>query len=291
MGLKEDVLEHFPQLAWALDIPDIKGVLEKAVAEGWDSARLQAGIQDTPWWKGTEPSRRKFEDRVRTDPAGINEEQRTLQAKLWDVARSTGANLDPQAISDVSRWAIQWGWNEDQMRDEVIRRSRERGYQGPDGNAGIIQSSMSAMQQFARTYHVALDDNTAFSWANQIAAGERKLEDFQPMMTQWAKSRYSYSPEISQAIDKGITPEDFFQPYKQEISKYLEVAPESIDVTNPQWQAMTEVVDPKTGQRRIGSIAEVGKAARQDPRWRTTQNGQAAGSKLVGAMSKMFLGV
>lgn len=294
MALRDDVLKYWPQFAWALDVPDIAAVLEEAVGaagggEAWSSARLLARLQDTPWWKGTTPKARENLELSRTDPAAIDQQKRELEAKLNDFNRTSGANIDTGALQNVAGQAIMFGWNDQQMQDAIIAGARANGYKGVEGQIGSISTTVNALKQTAKNYYANLDDNTAFQWATQVAAGEKQLADFNVTFQEWGKSKFSYSPEITQAIDRGMTVRDYLAPFQQEAAKTLEIQdPSSVDFINdPKFSKVLDTVDEK-GQRRMMTISEAQKYYRSMDQWKSTRQGQQAAADMAQSLLTTF---
>ena len=76
---------------------------------------------------------------------------------------------------------------------------------------------------------------------------------------------------LSSQIDKGVTPAQFFDSYKQQIAKELEIDPSTIDMTDAKWSPIVDYADPKSGQNRPMTLSESQGFIRRQPEWDKTQ--------------------
>jgi hypothetical protein len=286
MALKDDVLQYFPAYAWALDIPDVAAVLQKAVSEKWSSQTLIANLQQTNWWKNTQPSLRQYNEEVSTDPERYAEEVRRLSAKTWDLSNQLGLGLQNTKVADdIARQALQLNWNDEQIRDALVTATRQQGAQG-QANTGLINTTIAQLKQNASSYMVNIDDKTAFDWATSVAANEHKVEDYNEIFKGWAKGQFA---PLAPLIDQGVTPEQYFSPMKQAVAQTLEISPDEVDmIANPKYSKIAHFADPKTGAPRPMTISEAQTYARGLDEWKSTRQGQQAAADMGSEILKTF---
>lgn len=287
MALKDEVLKYYPAYAWALDIPDVASILQQAVDGKWSGQTLVANLQQTNWWKNTQPSLRQYSEEIATDPQRYAEEVARLSAKTWDLSNQLGLGLQNTKVADdIARQALQLNWNDDQIRDALVQSSRNQGQRAGDAHVGTIQNTIGMLKQNASAYMVGIDDKTAFQWATQVAAGEHKVEDFNEIFKGWAKGQFS---SIAPLIDQGVTPEQYFAPIKQAVAATLEQAPEAIDlISNPKFSKIASYADPKSGIPRPMTISEAQQYARGLDEWKGTRQGQQAAADMGTQILKTF---
>lgn len=289
MALRDDIRKYAPQWLWALDNPELAPILENANREQLNPAEMLAQIQETNWWKKTEPSVREYQQRIATDPSLDEQNRRETEAQIWDLSQKMGLNLNADAVREQALRAQQFGLSAEQITDSLVGKAREAGYQGT-GGGGQIQTTMSSLKQQAAAYYVNIDDNTAFDWASKVASGEKAASDFAPIFKDWAKAKFSHDPAMVERIEAGFTPEQLFQPQKTAIAQLLEVDPSTVNMTDPKWNQVLDYADPSTGARRSMTVSETQRLARQSAEWKRTQNGQQAGAGLLGNITKMLQG-
>lgn len=287
MALKDDVLKYFPAYAWALDIPDVAATLQKAVSEQWTSQTLIANLEQTNWWKNTQPSVRQYNEEIATDPERYAEEVRRLSAKTWDLSNSLGLGLQNTKVADdVARQALQLNWNDEQIKDALVTASRNQGQRGGDANTGLINTTIGQLKQNASSFMVGIDDKTAFQWATSVAAGEHKVEDYNEIFKGWAKGQFA---SLAPIIDQGVTPEQYFSPIKQAVGQTLEISPDAVDMINdPKYSKIAHFADPKTGTPRPMTISEAQTYVRGLDEWKGTRQGQQAAADMGQQILKTF---
>lgn len=287
---RETVQATYPQFAWAFDEPEIGNVLRQAIDETWDGARVLAAIQDTKFWKNNLPAYRLYLEKQQTDPMGFIQSLRQLDAKLWDRSRQMGIPISPEAVDAIARQAIMFGWNDEQMFDEIGKTAFYQGGQKSDAYVGTIGTTMDQLSERAGQFMVPVDEATKFSWAKQVATGEKKAEDFDVLLRDQARSRFSYDENMMKRIEEGYAPADLLASQRKGIAELLEVSEAQVNLNDPRWNSVLEYTDEATGRKRVATYTEAQRAARKDPAWRKTENGQRSGAALVGNLSKLFTG-
>jgi hypothetical protein len=124
---------------------------------------------------------------------------------------------------------------------------------------------------------VPISETTLKKWVGDIAAGKLGTGDFDGYLKEQAKSLF---PGLAGAIDRGITVEQYADPYRQHGAALLEIDPEQIDfMKNPKFQKALFQVDPKTKERTAMSLADWDTYIRTLPEWAKTHqaNEQVAG--------------
>jgi hypothetical protein len=119
------------------------------------------------------------------------------------------------------------------------------------GEAGTLYDSFSKM---AGQYMVPQSQQAIGKWVQNSIHDYTQQFGFQP----GAESKYEtylkeqaakLYPEMAGSIQAGITPYDFTDPYRQLAAKTLEIAPDSVDLTNPKWSfALHQMSDKGTPQ-------------------------------------------
>lgn len=145
--------------------------------------------------------------------------------------------------------------------------------------------TLEALRSQAKKYMLPMSEETLRKWAGQISAGDVMPEAFTDYLKSQAKS---LRPGLSEAIDRGITPEDYFEPYRQVAAQTLEVAPDQVDFTNPMYEAAIDRVDPATGKRGPMSLNDYRVYLRGRPEYRKTRQGQQMGAEFVNSLTETF---
>lgn len=82
-------------------MPDLKNVLVSSIREGWSEQRLEAGLQNTGWWRSTPASVREWTQLKYADPATANRERVTQMAELKTLAHNY---VIPISDATLNQW-------------------------------------------------------------------------------------------------------------------------------------------------------------------------------------------
>ena len=152
---------------------------------------------------------------------------------------------------------------------------------------GAIGATAQELKKRAASYMVPISDQTLTQWATQIATGQADANSFDAYLAAQAKSMF---PTMAQAIDAGITPQQYVDPYKQIAAKLLGMNPDSIDMSQPQWMRAVTQKDPKSGMPTAMSLYDWENTVMQDPRYgyQKSQNAVDRASAFAQALGEMF---
>ena len=131
--------------------------------------------------------------------------------------------------------------------------------QGPNTQGSPIADQL---KQVASEYLVPISDQVIQQWGQNIASGQVDLNGFTSYMKEQAKSLF---PGLTAAIDSGQTVKQYTDPYRQKAAQVLEINPDSIDFSQPQWEKALQQIDPKTGERVSMSLSDWGMELRSNP--------------------------
>lgn len=124
-----------------------------------------------------------------------------------------------------------------------------------------IDERTANVKRAADDYFVPMADVTAREWSKKVLSGEIPEEAFNSYLREQAKS---IMPPLAGAIDRGITPSVYADPYRQVAAQTLEINPNEINFTDPRWQRALMQVD-KDGNRTSMSLADWQTTLRSDP--------------------------
>lgn len=278
------VRANYPQVSWALAVPEVRGVIEQAGAEHWDASKLAGALEATAWWQNHNALTRQWLQMKAEDPDEANRKLAGARALLSASAVKAGVSLDDNTLNDGAVQSITMGWDTPQI-DAWLAAMMAAHPGAPAGDAATYFSRFKSYSQ--GDYGVPLDDNTATHWAQRVATGQATEGDFQLWVQKQAKGRY---PSLVRAIDKGVTPGSYINQLKAEAGRILEVPPDSIDMFNdPRWQQALHMPDTQVGQR-LATLTEVGSMARAMPEYDKTMGARTAASQLATKLVDTFRG-
>lgn len=269
----------YPFMAAFLGHAEVGPLLREAALKGWGEAELYGALQGTNWWRSTSGAARTWDNLASQDPAEAARLANQTVATVQNRARSLGINMSAGQLEQVALTATRNGWTDNQVVDELLRSLNWSTVQ-----AGDLTALVDQVKSIAGSYLVSVSDATAQSYAAAIASGEMSETGVASVMQRQAKARF---PWMESQIDQGVTPANALMPVRDTIAQELEMAPEMVDLMNPQWLGMIEVAG-EDGQLRAATREEARLAARKDPRWAGTGGAQEMATKAAAAIRDVF---
>lgn len=230
-GTTDDVARQmYGYMSWALDIPEVGGILRQAASLGWSQAQLESAIEKTDWWKTTDDSAKQWQQLLANNPGEANSQIAQKEADIRSALVQQGVSLDDARLQQVASSALQFGWDDTQTKnalDSELMRS-------PD----VLQSQVGTnYKALAAQYAVPLSDPTIQQWAAHSISGVSSDEQFREYLSQQAQSRFAGNSSLTTFLQGGGTVDQYFDPYKQYAAQTLGVNPDTIDLTDPKWSA------------------------------------------------------
>jgi hypothetical protein len=293
------VRQNFGSDAWLLDIPEIKSILESAVAAGDDAGQIQAKIMQTTWWKTTSQAMQAFDALAANTPAELDFNSPGSQAarQLADVraaAAKAGVTISDANAQQFALDMMKYGWDANQLQAAVantiwVKAAPPAGAKPGDGRSWVLNSDAGAvinqLQAAQGQYFMNYSPQVLQSWAQNIAAGTQTIDQFTAQLKQDASLKWTgMAPQIS----KGYTPNQIVDNMRQEAAKTLEVDPSSVNfVNNPTYSKILDYVPPgtKDGVHRIMTLSEMDQYLKATPQFAGTQQARDQ----VGALADKML--
>lgn len=278
--VEEWVRQHMPQMAWAMDHPELGPILHKAAKGGWGPNKIMGAVYESNWYQNTADTARKVEALAGTDPAtydaAISRIVDTLNAELRLLGVTYNGNL-----RQLAETALKMGWTDQQgTTTKELRRALAANSTDQTGaeQYGTVDALQKRFQASAAQYLIPMSEEDTFNWAKMVATGQADESAFTSYVADIAKSRF---PHLSNAIDQGITPEQYFAPYKQMVAQTLEIAPGEVDLlNNAKYAHMVDYADPKSGERRAMTLSEANRYLRHLPEFRKTKQARDQGAQM-----------
>lgn len=265
------IREQYGSIAYLLDDPEIRSLIELAMAEGYTADRLAIAMEDTEWFQETTANQRTWDATVARDPATAQADvdaQATIIANMADVY---GITMSDEQIQEFAFKVKRDGMPNDQMLRYIGNLARLQ-YTDADatGNgepSAQLGATKDELARYARSYHLNYSDEILDEWAIRIFEGRWSFDAAEATMRNSARSAY---PSLADQLDQGMTLEDFFAPTKNRLAGLLEMNPNDIDLTQERWSPVTQMYNDGDNGFRAMTYAELGQFARsQDEWWKT----------------------
>lgn len=269
------------------DSPDAvstKNVLDYIVDEGITAVtRVKGILENTKWWQDTDSAMRAFDTRwmEMSEP----EKQEFLEPiidNLEKEAQFLGAEIDPSAAYDLAKTIARLGEQDD---TEYIRGAlvAELEYD-PSVDAGVsdFAASVDDVQAMSRRYFVPISETDAAAFAQEIYTGERTAGSMEQYFKEMAINTF---PALQTSIENGVTPEQYFAPYKYQIEQMLDRP--NVDI----YEEFPELVSFQPeggGPVRPMTLSEARKHIRGQREWQNSEQGTNAARALSNAIGQTF---
>ena len=191
-------------------------------------------------------------------------------------AESLGLNVN---VNSLAAAATANGWTDAQTVDALLNQANWATIE-----AGDLTALRDDVKRIGSDYLVNTTDSTAQNWAMKIASGEMSQEGVRSAMLKQAKARFSW---MSDELDSGITPRDYFAPVKNVIAQELGVASEEVNLMDSKYLKMIEKVGDD-GKPRAATLDEAMMTARRDPRFANTAKAKEMSTNMSGMVAEIF---
>jgi hypothetical protein len=227
-----------------------------------------AAVRETKWFRTHSDTWRQMEFLRRTDPKTYDQRHKATAAQIRDLAGASGATLSGKQLSALAHNAMNFGWNESQLRDVMAGYVRYR--KGTDilvGEAGKVQEQI---QSLARQYGVtSIKGNEMLGWVQSVLRGDRTIEEYQNIAQLTARRMWT---AYADDIDKGVTPMQIAAPLINSMAQVLEVNPENLDLYDPTIRRAMQYINPQSGKPQPIELWKFETDLRKDSRWLKTNN-------------------
>ena len=250
----------------ALLADKIYGAELQKVFNLWKAGRLTEAedlYSKTKWARLDSDARRNYLLKV-TNSDVYAERLREFGVGLRRLLAQQGLQITDDKLKDY----FDRGIDEQVIIDELI------GGIGTQGAAGIAGDALSDLRTTARNNGFNLDTDfggQVDEWLRRIARGE-SVEDFKRLIR--AQAKLGLPDKVGTLLDEGLDLANVFSPYRNVMSKLLEVTPDAISLDDP-------ILRSAYGADKEMSIYEFQRAVRKDPRWQYTDNAREEVSSSV----------
>lgn len=279
---KERAKELYGYLGWFIDHEEVGPILLQAAQEGWSPDRLQGALTKTKWWKKTSESARQFDALLLMDNATAERRIRETGLSIELEAARLGLKIPDNRVFSMSVEALRQAWNPEELQLAIASELKFRPKAAEQGGVGRL---MQNVRELAAQFMVPIDDRQAFGWAQRIAAGVADQGHVEAQFQRLARARF---PQLRDEIDSGVTPQQFFDPYRNIIAQELEIAPDDVDLMSERFSPVVNFTDPRTQEQRPMTFGEVERFVRASPEFARTANAREMVSDAAQTVLSVF---
>jgi hypothetical protein len=261
------IRQRYPQMGWALAHAELGPLLRRAVAEGWDSPRLQGELLNTNWFRTTTEAEREWDRIAAEDPASLRQRFYDQVGRVERAFQQLGVPYTQAMLADLGARAGRSNWDDQQLQQRVL----ELATFAPEGQLqGQLNAVVDRVKQTANDYFTPIADQAAFDMGKRMLLGQIDATALQAHFKDLAMARFQGNKQIADMLNQGFTAAQIFAPYVQQTAQLLEQAPSAINLMDPKYSQIVDYADPN-GVTRPMTLSEAGKFIRGTDAYKGTQ--------------------
>lgn len=256
--------------------------------------RVRAAVEQTPWFQTTNASMREFDANYGGLESFLDLNIGNQRDKLGDIVdkietgfRQLGVQVSEERIIEIAATIDYLGYDmdNDEIYSAVMREAQEVQYQFDAATASFtefagMRDSVSAL---ARSYYINLPSEMSAGYAEQLFTGDMTEAQLQMIFREQASARFSNDVRVQNALNAGLTLEQYFAPYAGELEAELG---RPVDLFS-EFPEVLEMMGTD-GVARPMTYAEMRTFAREQPEWAQSTKGQDAAYDMAFGLGKLF---
>ena len=262
----------------------VKNILDVIVDQGITApTRVLGMVKNTEWWKATDAKMREYD--VLT--ADMSQPQKTEYLEpvldlLREEAQFLGFQLDPTRARDLAEQITRMGEEND---SEYIRGllTAEESFNAAEVTASRFAATRDDIVAMSKRYFTPINEADAAQFAQDVYVGTKTTEGVEQYFREMAANKF---PQLENSLNAGITPEQYFAPYKYEIERMLDRP--NVDLYEEFGDVVQFIPDTGTGEARPMTLGEVRKYVRGLDEWQQSSQGKDSARALAFSIGKTF---
>ena len=256
--------------------PEVKRLVNKAARQNYTPQRFEYELRQTKWYRNKTNAQREWSVLEKTQPKEASRQIAERKGEIQRAAQRMGIRLTANEVNRLARNSLRNGWNDGELQFKIGAK-----YEYEDSTRGIGQASTVAaeIRALMRDYGLAMGTNTLAKWTEQVLQGVATVEDIQGRLVNEAKGKYG---AIAGDLDRGLTVDQLFDPYRQSAAELLGRSPNEIDVRDPGFSQVFSYQPPGENGRRTMTLEEWERSLRTDQQYGfdQTQNAMSLAARL-----------
>lgn len=290
---------HYMDVAPFLANPEIRQLAFDAARTDMAPSELAHRFQQTEYYRTHGPTSRALDELIGTDMQAAVQAIDKAKELIGDLFSRNGVDINDHQLGEVAKQAIRNGWidleggvSDPAKLHDFLAFSIGATGKPLQGEAAATADNLGAL---ARQYGITMARGTLEEWSLKIEQGQASEDSFKAYVTNMARGVWQNDADLQRALDSGITPDAYFDPYRQTIAGVLGLSPDQVDIFNdPRWKQVTQVFDPRMeggkGGTRTMTLAETAQFARDQPEYKDTMAYKESDAS-TGVQLAQFLGM
>jgi len=227
----DELVARFPLAAtlMALD-PELASIVENAAREDWAADLLEQRLRGSEWWRSRSDAQRQFDIEEQSDPASVQAQIAAVKAELGTKIGQFGVVVDDAELDALARDTVRSGYSETQVNAVLLAPDRET------TGSGTVDVIRDGLGDIAQAYLVDVAPDVLERRAFDIQAGRDTREGFRLWAENQAMSAYGGNAGLVAALERGLTVEDWADPYRQLAARELELPSTGVSLADPKFR-------------------------------------------------------
>lgn len=291
----EDIRAQYGFVAMlAQSVPEIGGLMQRAVSEKWTPERFQMAVASTNWWRATPAPARQWLTTQIADPATATRMMQTGGDQVDTIARDLGLEfVSPQRAQIVWLNAKLAGYDDELLEEYAINDLVFfGGGKGAMPTTGKYGALMSEARQYAADFGYTSNDLDREIFRTLIGPGHAKRPSVETAGLTWKNKMISYAKSryaaFADRFDQGETVMDIAKPYMDVYSQTLEVNPQDVSLDDKYIQRWLQGKSEAGKPPAAVAVWQAQEELRKDARWQYTRNAWESTADVVNSVGKAF---
>lgn len=277
-GIAEYERQNYGNMLWVKSVPELAKAIEEGAKAQDSPAAFQARLEQTDWWKTHDENSRHWQT-IKADPATYASALDKNGKNIRAIAGSMGINLNDDQVNQLADQQGQFNWDPHLIQQNVVNMAQYDPKQG-----GLIGEEVGKIKSLSKSYLLPISDTDAWNYAKQIEAGGMTEESVTGNFRQMAKTSF---PALADIIDKGGIPAQAMSGQIGTAAQLLEVDPNTIDLTTPEYSDIIGHADDK-GNIRPMTVYETSKFVKSKDAYWKTANASKDVSSMMESVGQIF---
>lgn len=267
-------------------IPDLKAILDQAIAQEWTPDHLTAQVESSQWWNNNADTVRNLVTQQYTDPSTYRQNLANAVNMIHLKAQQLGRQLDEPTAQRLALQTLTENGSWDDQRLSQLLTNNSGLVHGSDHGAvmGTAANYADHMTKIASSYGVAYTTDWLDSWINEVESGRNTLDGFDAVIRARAKAQF---PQYADQLDAGMTIRDIADPYIATMAQTLEMAESDISLTDPYIKKALSTPSPDGVQRAV-PMWQFQRQLKDDPRYDKTLGARQDAYSALGKIGAAF---
>jgi len=260
-------------------IPEIKALIDEAYVAQLTPEEFLRRLDQTEWAKTRTKAQETYDILRSTNPTQADALIDANMALVRRLLTSKNLSASDEQIRRIAETGTRNGWtqmefDENSALDVMVATP----------GSGQAAPQKSDLRAIAKQYGVNVSDAAVDAYVADIVSNRKTPQQFEEEMRESAITLY---PSIAERL-RTSTFENIVSPYRSIYSDVLEVGPDEIDFTKPEYSVVFNAGEQD--KPRMMNALEFSSYLRKKPEWQNTQNAFRTYSQAAQALDKIFGG-